>query len=199
MHDLRDLRANRIQLFTRYLKRMHHRAHIEGHGCCFIIFSESPSGESDDPHFNEHTSKLLVFAIGESGALDQAEVANAVVNDAWRERRRSSRFIQFSFERHWFCIDLPQDTLFKIEAEKILRDRSGFFYLRDLPQFTLYEEDVEGHDPFRKIYLYGDEHAAAEDMAYIFYNVWRFPLDWTFFVKAASFGDGPDWEEYEPV
>jgi len=70
----------------------------------------------------------------------------------------------------------------------------GVFYLRDLPQFTLREEDVEGHDPFRKVYLYGDECSAAEDIAYIFFKLWSFPVDFQFYVTAFAFGDGPGFE-----
>ncbi len=88
-------------------------------------------------------------------------------------------------------MDLPNATLFKPEAERILRERSGFFWLCDLPQFTLYEEDVEGHDPFRKIYLYADERPAAEDTAYILFDLWKFPMDWRLYVTASAFGDGP--------
>ena len=84
-------------------------------------------------------------------------------------------------------MDMPIQTLYKAEAEQILRSRKGFFYLKDRPQFTLYEEDVEGYDPFRKIYVYGDEDSAAEDMAFIFFQVWKFPVDWRFYVKASSF------------
>ena len=87
----------------------------------------------------------------------------------------------------------------------IQRDRSGFFYLRDVPRWTLLKEDVAGHNPFRKVYLYGDERSAAEDIAYIFFDLWKFPVDWQFFVYAALFpnakvnGAGTVWEQGVPV
>lgn len=94
---------------------------------------------------------------------------------------------------------MPLQTLYWAEAEQILRCRKGFFYLRDRPQFTLKEEDVDGYDPFRRAYIYGDEESAAEDMAFIFFQVWRFPVDWTFYVKAAAFRDKKtDWEDGTP-
>lgn len=31
-------------------------------------------------------------------------------------------------------------------------------------------EHVDGYAPFRKVYIYGDETSAAEDMAYIFFR-----------------------------
>jgi hypothetical protein len=106
------------------------------------------------------------------------------------------RFTQFSFEENWFCIDLPVQTLKRCEAEQILRRRIGFFFLRDRQQFTLHGEQTAGSDPFRKVYLYGDEWSAAEDMAFVLFEVWRFPVDVRLYVTAAAFGDGrPDWEQ----
>ena len=50
------------------------------------------------------------------------------------------------------CAGPALQTLYRPEAEQILRSKRGFFYLRDRPEFTLKDEDVEGYDPFRKIY-----------------------------------------------
>ena len=95
---------------------------------------------------------------------------------------------------------MPLKTLYRAEADVICRSRLGFFYLRDRPEFTLYNEDVDGCDPFRKIYLYGDERSAAEDMAFIFFQVWNFPVDWRFFVEAAAFGEKKmAWEREMPI
>src|SRR5690606_32419972 len=110
-------------------------------------------------------------------------------NDGLREDDSQNRFIQFSIERHWLCLDMPLQTLFRAEAEHILRDRNGFFYLKNRPEFTLTSEDVDGYDPFRKVYVYGDENSAAEDMAFVFFQVWKFPVDWRFYVKSGAFGD----------
>ncbi len=201
MYDLRGDRSYQSKQFTDYLKKMHQRAHIEGHGCCFIIFEESPDDDGSDEHLDESVELPMALVndaarTADSGdsPLDDSMLIHAPREDFWQSDKGPKRFVQFSFERNWFCLDMPNNTLFKPEADKILRERSGFFYLRDLPQFTLYGEDVEGHDPFRKIYLYGDERSAAEDIAYIFFDVWRFPVDWTFYVTAAAFGDGPSWE-----
>ena len=110
-----------------------------------------------------------------------------------------NRFIQFSFENKWFCIDMPIQTLFRPEAEEILRYRKGFFDLADRKQFTLHGEDVEGHDPFRKIYVYGDEESAAEDMAFVFFQVWKFPVESRLFVSSAAFSGKHDWEQGVPI
>ena len=61
---------------------------------------------------------------------------------------------------------------------------------------------LEGHvewDPLQKVYLYGDEESAAEDMAFIMFQVWKFPVDWTWYVKAAVFGSGREFERGKPL
>jgi len=193
MFDLTSARQRRIDQFAHYLRLMYHRAHEIVGGSCFIIFSEDVSDEDiDGPAL--HAKVPVAALIGDDGFL-VSDGETPPGDNFWRPDHGKKRFVQFSFERQWFCVDMPRSTLFKPEAERILRERSGFFYLRDLPQFTLYGEDTEGHDPFRKVYLYGDERTAAEDMAFIFFDVWKFPVDARLRVKASAFGDGPTWEK----
>jgi len=197
----------RIEQFTHYLKLMHDRAHEEAHGPCFIIFEERrPGGTSDDEELAEEKKLALELVvqeftdagIGGAGTLDESVMID-LPDEVWRQDDSQNRFIQFSFERNWFCIDMPLDTLYRPEAEQILRSRQGFFFLRDRKQFTLHEEDVEGHDPFRKIYVYGDEASAAEDMAFIFFQVWKFPVDSRFYVTASAFSGKHGWERGFPI
>jgi hypothetical protein len=198
----------RVGQFTDYLKKMFRRAHEEVHGSSFIIFNERPSSSDHEADALAEAAKPALqvtftgladnginsFTISDSGPLSDLR------DDGWKAGDSSARFIQFSFERDWFCLDMPLQTLYQAEAEQILRFRQGFFYLRDRPQFTLYGEDVDGYDPFRKIYIYGDEESAAEDMAFIFFQVWRFPVDWRFYVRAAAFGDKKiSWETNAPL
>ena len=42
-------------------------------------------------------------------------------------------------------------------------------------------------EPLQKVYLYRDEESAAEDMAFILFQIWHFPVDSPLYVKAASF------------
>ena len=164
----------RIVQFADLLKKMYHRAHEEVSGSCFMIFSED---SSDDERGGAHLSaaakpelELVSTVFGDdaqnSFALDDSLPFVELPADGWKDESSQARFIQYSFEEKWFCVDLPLQTLYKPEAEQILRSRRGFFFLRDRPEFTLHGEDVEGYDPFRKIYLYGDETAAAEDMGF---------------------------------
>ena len=49
------------------------------------------------------------------------------------------------------------------------------------------------------MYVNGDEESAAQDMAFIWFAVWKFPIDWTFFVTAAAFGGGHRFEQACPL
>jgi hypothetical protein len=208
MLDYSQELARRIEQFAGYLKKMYHRAHEQVHGPCFIIFEERPPSHGPgDAELTEAVKPVLELVMA---GFDDAGIASITVTDdspmielpdeGWKEDDSQNRFVQFSIEKNWFCLDMPIQTLYRAEAEQILRCRKGFFYLRDRPQFRLTEEDVDGYDPFRKVYIYGDEQSAAEDMAFIFFQVWRFPVDWRFYVKAAAFGDKKtDWEDGTPL
>jgi hypothetical protein len=207
MFNHRQELLRRTSQFVGYLKNMHHRAHVEAYGSCFIIFEEQPPQRVfGDRALSETATPARERLISESDCLGfdglsvtQEDLEINLPDEGWRDDNSRSRFIQFSMERNWFCLDMPLQTLFRGEAEQILRSRRGFFYLRDRPEFTLHGEDVDGYDPFRKIYIYGDEESAAEDMASIFFQVWRFPVDWRFYVTAAAFGASTDWERGVPV
>lgn len=207
MFDYRQEQTRRIGQFAGYLKAMHHRAHVEAHGACFIIFNEQPSepdfGARQLTEVAQPVRDLVIpdsdCAGSESRGVTDGDVGIDLPDDGWRDDNTRGRFIQFSIERNWFCLDMPRQTLFRAEAEQILRHRRGFFYLRDRPEFTLTGEDVDGYDPFRKIFIYGDEDSAAEDLAFIFFQVWKFPVDWRFYVTAGAFGHRTDWERGTPV
>ncbi len=208
MLEYSEILQRRIDQFAFYLKKMYNRSHMEACGPCFIKFKDrDPNIESDNPQLSEAVNPVLELVVHEaevtgmdSITMDNDFSAIEFPEVGWREDNSQSRFIQFSIEEKWFCMDMPLQTLFRAEAEIILRSRKGFFYLSDRPEFTLYEEDVEGYDPFRKIYLYGDEVSAAEDMAFIFFQVWQFPVDSRFYVVANAFGGKTThWEEGTPI
>lgn len=202
--DYRSDLERRVRQFAQYLKLMDGRAHEEAHGPCFIIFEERrPASPTQDEALVEQrrlVSELATGSWSEGGlsGLDDSVTVD-LPDEGWREDDSMNRYIQFSFERNWFCMDMVLETLFRPEAEEILSCRRGFFYLRDRQQFTLYGEDVEGHDPFRKIYIYGDEDSATEDMAFIFFRVWKFPADTRLYVTAAAFSGKKRWEQGFPI
>ena len=139
MFDYRAEVERRIEQFAHYLKPMHDRAHEEAHGPCFIIFEERrPGGGSGNEELSEEKKLALELVgqaftdagIGGAGTLDESVLID-LPDEGWRQDDSQNRFIQFSFERDWFCTDMPLDTLYRPEAEEILRNRQGFFYLRD--------------------------------------------------------------------
>lgn len=202
-----ELRRRSAQ-FAGYLKKMYHRAHEEVQRSCFIIFQERLSRKDsgyDELKASVSPSLELVMvgrgdAESDSVTLTDEYPFSDIPTEGWKQNNSSPRFIQFSIERTWFCLDMPLQTLYRPEAEQILQCRKGFFFLRDRPQFTLKGEHTEGYDPFRKVYVYGDEESAAEDMAFIFFQIWKFPVDWRFYVKAAPFGSKKsNWEQGTPL
>ena len=56
-------------------------------------------------------------------------------------------------------------------------------------------KDIVKWDPLQKIYLYHDEESPAEDMAFILFQVWNFPVDSPLYVKAAAFEPGHRFED----
>ena len=113
---------------------------------------------------------------------------------------RISRYVQFCFQEERFALDMPNKTIYAPECRKLMRDRSGFFLNADVPDYRISSyEQIKVHDPVDKYYIYGEEETAAQDMAYIFFDLWGFPDDTQLFVNAASFGSGHRWEWYAPI
>jgi hypothetical protein len=112
------------------------------------------------------------------------------------------RFIQLAFRRDCFCLEVPNSTLFRPEDEQILGQRLGFHRAKNRPDLRWVRanwKDIVRWDPLQKVYIYGDEESAAEDMAFIMYRVWKFPVDWTWYVTAASFHTGHQFERGKPL
>lgn len=191
-----DEKRRRIEQFAQYLRLMGLRAHKVAKGGCFIIFDESPSEDAESPHVKESVAiKVDCLADGgsASGAMEPAESGF----DDWRAGEPRSRFIQFAFMRDCFYLELPNNTLFPPEAEQIFRYRPGFYWAKnrlDLRWVRSNWKDIVKWEPLQKVYLYRDEESAAEDMAFILFQVWHFPVDVPLYVKAASFDTGHRFE-----
>jgi hypothetical protein len=90
-------------------------------------------------------------------------------------------------------------------------DQAGFFAAGERDQAPaqglllrqptkLPRAEIEKYDPFRKVYVYGEEQTAADDAAFIFFEIWRFPVYARFYVTAAAYGEGtPNWEWRVPI
>ena len=206
MNEYREIRDRRIEQFTRYLQRMRRRQRGLTSSHSFIVFSENGTDRNADvPVLDRSRAALSPIAVSlhESLGLDPfdvlvGDVPNQSSDDGY-EPDESNRFVQFSFNPRYFDIDLPDTTLYQAEAAEILACRPGFFYVKDRRQFEHPSENVLEFDPVRRVYVYGDERTAAEDMAFIWFDLWKFPVDWRFFVTAAAFHEHTDWESDWPL
>jgi hypothetical protein len=203
-HDLLDYRAElerRITQFRHHLAPMDYRAHEEAQGPCYLIFeNQHPDGGfgGEAEEVRQPALAAMAEAFGGSAPEPGEPELPDLPEEGWREEGERIRFVQFSFERDWFCMDLPRQTLSFDEAMELVWYRRGFFYLRDKPQFTL-KGEPEGYDPFRRVYLYGEEGQAAEDTAFVIFRAWGLPVDSRLYVTAAAFGGGHAWERGTPL
>lgn len=206
MANAQESLQQRISQFTARLAPMNQRAHATACGPCFMIFEElPPNTRADHANAGDDADEVAIQAVLDAfRELELLPIPQSVLQlklpeTGWRVQPAPTRFIQFSFERDDFQLDIPLNALTQAEAEQILRQREGFFYLRNRPEHTLHGEDVEGHDPFRKVYRYESEAEAAADMAFILFRVWRMPVDAPLYVSAAAFGKEIRWEQGEQV
>lgn len=207
MNEYREFRDRRIVQFASYLRLMRRRQQDIASGPSFIIFSESGRDRGPDTSVLDR-SRAAAVPIGLSlhGGLDCGDPFDVLVGEFpgqppedGYEPDNSHRFIQFSFNPCYFDIDLPNTTLYRPEAAEILACRPGFFYVKNRRQFEHPAEQVPEFAPVRRVYVYGDDRAAAEDMAFIWFDVWKFPVDWRFFVTAAAFHEDTEWESDWPL
>ena len=189
-----DEKRRRIDQFAEYLRLMRLRSHKVVKNGCFIIFEESPPDDVDSPKI-----KLSVaIKVGAGGSSLTGRTLGAEgLRQYGQAVERQTRYLQFAFMRDCFYLELPNNTVFPQEAEKIFRDRLGFYWAKrrtDLAWVRSNWEDMLKWNPLQKVYLYRDEMSAAEDMAYILFQVWHFPADSPLYVTAASFHTGHRFE-----
>ena len=209
MSDYRAELDRRIAQFKHYLELMQQRRRGTGGEDCFIIFDdrEDPDGPAAD-HLDESKALVredalagVVWGDGAgSASLDETVVVD-LPDEGWRGGDSQLRFMQFRFNESSFDLDIPNTTLHRAEADIILRRRSGFFYAverLELEKTPLNRQLTKRFSPLRKMYVNGDEESAAQDMAFIWFGVWKFPVDWTFFVTASAFR-GQSFENARPL
>jgi hypothetical protein len=113
-----------------------------------------------------------------------------------REIRRriggsTARGVQFAFMECGLYLDLPDTTLTPEEAKRVVAERPGFDFALKNPQTRLGERQF---DPVQRQYQYTEQRAAAEDAAYVFFDVWRILLDAWMKVRASAFEVERRWE-----
>jgi hypothetical protein len=103
------------------------------------------------------------------------------------------RFVQFAFDAEDFFLDLPDSTLTPEEANRVVSERAGFqFVLGDASRKPAdYERQF---DPIQRRYRYSEKRQAAEDTAYLFFDLWKLPLGAWVKVDAQAFKSGRRWE-----
>jgi len=117
--------------------------------------------------------------------LDSSSSPSCRIASIW-----NPRFIQFAFLQDRFYLELPKSTLAAAEAQRLLTERHGFYWARKHRDYWWVNADWEAMlkwDPLHKLYLYRDEDSAAEDMAFVLYDVWKFPLDQPWYIRAGCF------------
>jgi hypothetical protein len=116
------------------------------------------------------------------------------------DRPQNPPMVQFCFKKKWFAIDVPNTNICPADAVRVVQERRGFYREAERPDagVTTDVSDLVTFDPIGKKYIYGDEREAAEDAAYLFYDVWGLRPDAELMVKASSF-DGPSWEKDVPL
>lgn len=204
MHDeYIAIRKRRVQQFLEALLPMPTRATKLVQGCCYATFSERKDDLSQDESLEVCVTERVPVAVGVSSMSEPFESPSVgIVEDepesTIRPRRRShERFIQFVFLERHFEMDLPQPMLEASEAHRLLAERRGFFYLGD--RFPMHDTEnvIDTFHPLRKAYVHGDELEAAEDMAFLLFDLWRFPVDAILYHSA--FGGRYSWASGKPL
>jgi len=101
-----------------------------------------------------------------------------------------TRIVQFAFMSSGFYLDLPDTSITPEEARAAVQ-RPGFGYALNNPQKRLGERQ---HDPVQRQYQYADQRVAAEDAAFVFFDLWHTPLDAWVKVQASAFEVSRRWE-----
>ena len=194
-----DEKRRRVEQFAQYLRLMGLRRHKIVKHDCFVIFDQSAPDGADAPHIKESVA-IPVESLAHGGSVSGDEDPWAMPPADWSPGE-NFRYTQFAFKRDCFYLELPNCTVFTNEAELILQQRPGFYYARnraDLRWVRANWKDIVQWDPLQKVYLYRDEESAAEDMAFIMFQVWKFPVDWRWYVTAAAFHTEHRFERGKP-
>jgi hypothetical protein len=182
-------KRRRIDQFAQYLRLMGLRAHKIVKRDCFIIFDESPPEDAESPRLKA-SAAIEVDCRAEGGPASGRSGSAKGSQRRSQSRKRRSRYLQFAFVRDCFYLELPSNTVVPREADQIFRCRLGFYWAKNRPDLRWVRrnwEDIVKWQPLQKIYLYRDEESAAEDMAFILFQLWNFPVDWPLYVKASAF------------
>ncbi len=205
--DSASEKRRRVAQFAQALEPMHRRTVKQVKDCCFAIieerdktaeFFQSLKVSKAVPATTQVESPVLSLTCGgmEPYTVDaDLQAMEGWSDEGWRADDDSNRFIQFVFLEKHFEMDLPRPMLFAAEAAQIVRHRSGFYFMSDRPGADA--STVKHYNPLRKAYVHGDFVTAAEDIAWIMFDLWRFPVDARFFLS--TFGGKHQWDRGRPL
>ena len=205
MPDYHDEYHRRVAQFAHFLKLMDDRTHEEAQSMCYLIFDErnDPQKRSNRLIRNRRlrVPQPRYASVGFSSGSQTGCSAQDPAEDKepWQDRG-CRRFVQFCFKSKRFAMDLPNTTIFPMEVQRLIQDRSGFFREAEAPDKGIdLMRYIRKFDPVMKYYMYDDEVAAAEDTAFILFSLCHFPVGSRFFVKASSFRTRHRWETHVPI
>ena len=212
MHDYRGELERRIREFARYSELMDERTRTIAKRSCFLIFSEKQDSRETSVHRTTVVARtaqpVLAYAgstleailggpnLSSMQALPDTDKPRDYVPPAGGPLRRKepARFVQFLFRRRFLAMDLPNTIIYPPEIRRLCRERSGFVREAEVGIRNSFPEHVKRFDPITKSYIYGDALSAAKDVAYLFFDLWRFRVDSPLYVKASSFRGPYKWE-----
>jgi hypothetical protein len=156
--DRHDYRKWRTREFRQHLEGVARRAK---NGEWYIIFSLHDHQEVD----------------AKGGKPPKSKNTGSELPASVRAKRVTSRFVQFWFSGESFRIDLPNTVLTKAETAIIMRDRPAFFFANTHSKTDGRKAAVSRFNPLCREYTGGEEKTAADDMAFILFDIWKLPLD----------------------
>ena len=214
MDDTLDLSERQIAAFTRYLELMLNRRKKVDGGDSFIIFQdEDPGAKPADVVDKSRAKDLALMLAAGNGVLDLSDrdiiLPGGTCGDDHCEGgsggSRHPHYVQLCFQQCTFFMDLPTPVITPCEAEQLMARRSGFFWLRNRRPMSYsmesWKEIIKNWNPVRKEYINSDARSAAEDIAFIWFRLWKYPPNWQFWYQAHTFHDNRkhDWEGDYPV
>ncbi len=193
-------KQRRIGQFADALAPMYHRAVNVVGDCCFAIFEERPGSPFQASVLDVATKAGVVTACRPTRIPDchfdpKFEIDEQ--KDSWHEKGGQRKFIQFVYLKKHFEMDLPNSVLSPTDAQSLVHSSRGFYFLGERGNSERHADVIHQFSPLRKAYVHGDEHSAAVDIATIFFNIWRFPVDSRLFFS--TFGGKYTWENAKPL
>lgn len=201
MQTYAEEKRRRIAQFANALSPMHQRTTNLVQDCCYLLIEEQLEIDTPSKLLKETTkvevASSKVVSDNFSDGFTQYLETEGWSDEGWLQSDQSRRFVQFVFLERHFEMDLPRPMLRIHEARTLLERRSGFYFLGDRPGSPANESVIKVFHPLRKAYIHGDNHSAAEDIAYIFFELWRFPIDTRLYLT--TFGGSYCWESGSPL